>query len=106
MVAFATFQQTCRRHPPRAFVVLGSGLADVVGGLSRRGGCLFSEIPGLPAATATGHRGELLLAAWGGEDVLVSVGRLHHYEGHPWEAVVRPIQLAASLGAKVALLTN
>src|SRR5205823_46583 len=46
------------------------------------------------------------LGDWAGRRVLVFEGRLHHYEGHPWDVVVRPIQTAAALGALVAVLTN
>jgi purine-nucleoside phosphorylase len=53
-----------------------------------------------------GHRGCLTLGEWAGRRVLLGEGRLHYYEGHPWEVVVRPIQLAAELGARIALLTN
>jgi purine-nucleoside phosphorylase len=38
--------------------------------------------------------------------VLAFTGRLHFYEGHPWERVVRPIEIAAELGAPHLVLTN
>jgi purine-nucleoside phosphorylase len=66
----------------------------------------FAAVPGLPAASVHGHRGCLSLGDWAGVRVLVFAGRLHRYEGHPWEDVTRPIRLAAELGARVALLTN
>jgi purine-nucleoside phosphorylase len=63
-------------------------------------------VPGLPSASVAGHGGSLALGDWAGLRVLVFEGRLHYYEGHPWETVVRPIRAAAALGARVALLTN
>ncbi len=66
----------------------------------------FAEIPGLPPASVHGHKGCLTLGDWAGRRVLLFEGRLHYYEGHPWEVVVRPLQTAAALGACVALLTN
>jgi purine-nucleoside phosphorylase len=38
--------------------------------------------------------------------VLLFEGRLHRYEGHPWEVVVRPILLAGELGVRRVVLTN
>jgi purine-nucleoside phosphorylase len=66
----------------------------------------FADIPGLPASTVAGHHGHLSVGEWAGVRVLIYEGRLHFYEGHPWEVVVRPIQIAASLGVGYALLTN
>src|SRR5262249_10053644 len=66
----------------------------------------LAAIPGLPSSTVAGHRGIWTLGRWAGKPVLVSAGRLHYYEGHLWEVVTRPIRLAASLGARQAILTN
>jgi purine-nucleoside phosphorylase len=53
-----------------------------------------------------GHRGQLCLHEVFGRTLLAFQGRLHFYEGHPWETVERPVRLAAELGARVLLLTN
>jgi purine-nucleoside phosphorylase len=66
----------------------------------------FGEVPGLPVAHVPGHRGCLTLGTLGGVSVLVSEGRVHGYEGHPHDAVVRTTRLAAEWGVKVALFTN
>jgi purine-nucleoside phosphorylase len=66
----------------------------------------FTDIPGLFSTSVSGHRGCLSLGEWAGKRVLLGGGRLHFYEGHPWEVVVRPIRLAAELGVREALLTN
>jgi purine-nucleoside phosphorylase len=66
----------------------------------------FAEIPGLPAATVQGHKGCLSLGEWAGQLVLVLEGRLHYYEGHTWESVIKPIQTVAALGVRQVLLTN
>ena len=86
--------------------MLGSGLGPVA---ARVQVCLsvpFAAVPGLPAATVPGHRGCFTLGDWAGRRVLLLEGRLHYYEGHPWEIVVRPLQTAAALGVKSVLLTN
>jgi purine-nucleoside phosphorylase len=66
----------------------------------------FADIPGLPASSVEGHRGQWALGRCAGKAVLVSEGRLHYYEGHPWQVIVRPIQLAAQLAVRMAILTN
>jgi purine-nucleoside phosphorylase len=38
--------------------------------------------------------------------VLAFAGRLHAYEGHPWQRVLRPVHVAHELGAEVLLVTN
>jgi purine-nucleoside phosphorylase len=104
--AFAALAEGCRTAPPSVVIILGSGMGSVVRNVRRQVSVSFAEVPGLPAASVVGHSGCLTLGDWAERRVLVFEGRLHYYEGHPWEVVVRPIQVAASLGARVAVLTN
>jgi purine-nucleoside phosphorylase len=105
-MAFAALADSCRQAPPHVALVLGSGMGHVADRLQNKQSVLFADIPGLPAASVHGHKGCLTLGDWAGKRVLLFEGRLHHYEGHPWEVVVRPIQTAAALGARIAVLTN
>lgn len=92
--------------PPEAAIVLGSGLGQVAAAAAERNGWAFGELP-LPAApTVVGHKGRLTHAVWEGRGVLIFEGRLHFYEGHPWEHVAAPVRLAADLGVKTLVLTN
>jgi purine-nucleoside phosphorylase len=104
--AFSALAELARQTPPRVALVLGSGMGPVAGRVRRRHTVPFAEVPGLAAASVTGHRGCVTLGSWAGRDVLVFEGRLHYYEGHPWGSVVRPVQLAAQLGARVLVVTN
>ncbi len=103
---FAALADSCRQAPPRVALVLGSGMGHVANRLQNTQSVPFADIPGLPAASVHGHKGCLTLGDWAGKRVLLFEGRLHHYEGHPWEVVVRPIQTAAALGVRIAVLTN
>jgi purine-nucleoside phosphorylase len=103
---FAALAESCRQSPPHVAFVLGSGMGHVANRLQNTYSVPFAEIPGLPAASVHGHKGCLTLGDWAGRRVLLFEGRLHHYEGHPWEVVVRPLQTAAALGVRVAVLTN
>jgi purine-nucleoside phosphorylase len=66
----------------------------------------FADLPGLAGPTVPGHRGCLSVGDWKGRRVLVFEGRLHRYEGHPWERVTEPVRIAFALGARMLLLTN
>ena len=90
---------------PLVALVLGSGLGDYApleGGLTIRG----AEIPSYPRSTVSGHRGEIVFARIGGRDVLAFRGRIHLYECNDMPTVLFPVALAASLGARVMIVTN
>ena len=104
--AFAHFTHLAQASPPTIAVVLGSGANVVADRVQNAHSIPFGEIPGLGATSVLGHRGRLTLGEWAGRRVLVFEGRLHYYEGHSWDSVARPIQLAQQLGARVLLATN
>jgi purine-nucleoside phosphorylase len=94
-----------RRHPPTVAVVLGSGMGSVAKNLRPFLSLGFDEL-GLSHTSVVGHAGRLLLGEWAGKVVLVFQGRLHYYEGHSWDGVARPVNLAADLGVNTLVLTN
>lgn len=90
---------------PEVAAVLGSGLSNVLplqGERARK----FSDLPGFPPPTVSGHAGEVAVGEIGGRTVLVQRGRVHYYEGHPLERVVFPIRAYALLGVRTLVLTN
>src|SRR5207253_3119918 len=92
-----------RRLPslPRSAVVLGSGLGDLdLGPASVE--IPYERIPGFPRVQVAGHPGRLSLVG----KTAVLRGRVHYYEGHSLEEVVRPVRVLARLGVKRLLLTN
>src|SRR5262245_6154184 len=91
--------------PPTAFV-LGSGLGPITDCITPKCSVNFADLPGLIAPTVSGHGGALTLGNWVGRPVLIFSGRLHYYEGHPWNRVVRPIEILAELGVRIVVLTN
>lgn len=103
---FAGLAEAARAAPPELALVLGSGMGPVARRLRLQRQVPFAEVPGLTGATVAGHSGCLALGDWAGQRVLLFEGRLHHYEGHSWDSVVRPVELAAQLGARVLVLTN
>jgi purine-nucleoside phosphorylase len=93
-------------HLPRMALILGSGLSDIADRLTDAAELPFAHLPGMEAPGVPGHRGVLLLGLWAGVPVLVFAGRLHYYEGHPWDRVVQPIHIARKLGASMLIATN
>ena len=106
MTSLADFRRACAVARARAAVVLGSGLADAAHAFAATHAFAYADIPGLAAPGVPGHRGELALGTWAGVPVLVCFGRVHFYEGHPWDRVTRLVHLAADLGTTRAILTN
>ena len=100
------FRAICLESRPTTFLVLGSGLGGVVDRVEVSARLAFADVPGLLASGVAGHRGEFILGRFAGRVVLVGAGRLHYYEGHPWSVVTRPIEFAAELGVRDAILTN
>jgi purine-nucleoside phosphorylase len=91
---------------PAIGLVLGSGLgafAETLQGAVRLG---YKQIPHFPAATAIGHKGELVIGTSNGTPVAVMSGRVHHYEGYSFEQVVFPVRVLARFGVRTLLLTN
>src|SRR4051812_8011455 len=106
-VPFSELAAAVRRldRRPAAFV-LGSGMGPVIDRVSPRLAVVFGDIPGMAAPTVSGHGGTLTLGDWAGTPVLIFSGRLHYYEGWPWERVDRPMEVLAELGAGAVVLTN
>jgi purine-nucleoside phosphorylase len=92
--------------PPAAALIFGSGMGSLTERCRPLSRLSFGEVPGLSATSVAGHRGCITLGDWAGKRVLLFEGRLHYYEGHPWDGVVQPVRIAHALGARVLLLTN
>src|SRR5262245_33195312 len=105
-VSFADFRTAADGLRPSAAVVLGSGLAGATAAYVPEAAVNFADVPGLTPAGVHGHAGQISVGRWAGVAVVVCHGRLHYYEGHPWEVVTGPVRLAAELGAKRVVLTN
>jgi purine-nucleoside phosphorylase len=88
-------------------VVLGSGFAAAAAAL----GPADAEIPladlgGFPPPTVAGHVAMVRSLTIGQLDVLVYLGRVHLYEGHPVATVVHGVRTAVAAGCTAVVLTN
>jgi purine-nucleoside phosphorylase len=103
---YAELQALARERLPRVALILGSGLSDIADRLEDAVELPFAQVSGLESPGVAGHRGVLQLGRWANVPVLVFAGRLHYYEGHPWERVVQPVHIAHELGASMLIATN
>jgi purine-nucleoside phosphorylase len=92
-------------------VVLGSGWSPAADALSRGLDATATEIPvadlgGFPPSTVPGHAGLALSLVTPGLRLLVLVGRVHLYEGHPPSVIVHGVRTAVAAGCRVVALTN
>jgi purine-nucleoside phosphorylase len=105
-VAAASFLREKGVAEPEACVVLGSGLSSFTDGLGARVTVRYRDTPGFPVPAVAGHSGAAVDCSLGGRSVLVLSGRVHHYEGFTAREVTFGVRLAASLGARVLVITN
>ena len=93
------------RHP-EVGIVLGSGLGRLAEQIEDAVTVPYSEIPGLPLATAIGHKGNFIAGRLGGKTVIAMQGRYHSYEGYPMQQVVLPVRILKVLGISTLLVSN
>jgi purine-nucleoside phosphorylase len=103
---------------PSLHVVLGSGLASSLDGFDKehleknksdwklKGILHFSDIPGINPSTAPGHSAAFKFYEKNGKTLSFQTGRLHGYEGHTPQAVVKPLSVLCDLGVQKFILTN
>ena len=90
----------------QAAVILGTGLGIMERHIDIHDSRPYSEIPGFPHSTVTGHSGRLLKGRLGEKDVLVMSGRFHLYEGYTAREVTLPIRVFKMLGISTLLISN
>jgi purine-nucleoside phosphorylase len=103
--AAARLEKTCPLRPKLA-IVLGSGFHHVLTELRVAKKIFYTQIPGFPKPTVSGHAGELYFGHLDKTPVLVLSGRAHFYEGHPMERVTFAVRALANFGITDLLLTN
>ncbi len=91
---------------PRVGVVFGSGLSAASSPFTPIASVPFADLPGLVPPTVAGHKGRVEVGHWTGVPAVVSFGRVHFYEGHPWQRVTRLVDLFAEWGVETLILTN
>lgn len=91
---------------PVAGIILGSGLGQLADEIEDPIVVPYVRIPGFPAATAVGHKGNFICGYLGGKCILAMQGRYHYYEGYPMDTVVLPVRVMIRLGIEYLLVSN
>lgn len=91
---------------PTVAIVLGSGLGGLADQIDVDRRFDYSEIPHFRTATATGHRGQLVVGRVGGRCVCAMIGRFHTYEGYSTQDITIPIRVMNAVGAKTLIISN
>ena len=91
---------------PVAGIILGSGLGQLAEEIESPISVPYVRIPGFPAATAIGHKGNFICGYLGGKCIFAMQGRYHYYEGYPMDKVVLPVRVMIRLGIKYLLVSN
>ncbi len=91
---------------PQVGIVLGSGLGKLAESITDPIVIPYKDIPGFPASTAIGHKGNFILGTLGGKTVIAMQGRFHFYEGYPMEKVTIGIRVMKCLGIEYLFVSN
>lgn len=104
--AAAYFVEKLAPFRPEIAVVLGSGLGPLADHAEIMAEIPTTKIPYYPPSTVEGHEGRFIFGRLGGKNVVLLKGRIHGYEGYPFEELVMPIRIMNLLGAHGLILTN
>jgi inosine/guanosine/xanthosine phosphorylase family protein len=100
--------ELCRSRfgpPPRAVIILGSGVGVLRESLEGEQSAPYGEV-GLPVTSVIGHDGSLLVGELAGTRVAMLSGRLHSYEGRSMEENVRAVRAMAAWGVEILVMTS
>jgi phosphopentomutase len=101
----ATFLRRRVGIPPKAAVVLGSGLAGALRA-TRTAEVPYRDIPFWRQGEIPGHPYRLALADWGSGAVALLGGRIHGYEGYDLSELQLAMETLARWGVEKVLLTS
>lgn len=91
---------------PKAGIILGTGLSGWVNSLDIIEEISTSEVPHLVSPKVVSHKGRLSFAVINDVPVAILAGRIHYYEGHEMNEVVRPVRVLREIGCTHLVTTN
>lgn len=93
-------------HAPKIGLVLGSGLGGLVEAIEDSVSIPYSDLPGFPRPTVSGHSGALVIGTLSGTPVAVLSGRAHYYEEGRADAMRFALEVLKGVGVETLILTN
>lgn len=94
------------KTPPKAAVVLGTGLGGLSANIQDAKEIPYSQIPHFPVSTVKSHAGRVVYGTLNGTPVLAFDGRFHFYEGWSFDQITMPVRVAKAVGAEVLFLSG
>jgi purine-nucleoside phosphorylase len=91
---------------PRAGIILGTGLGQLVEKIEVEATIEYGAIPGFPLSTVESHQGRLILGRLSGVPVVAMQGRFHYYEGYDMKQITFPVRVMHALGARTLVVSN
>jgi xanthosine phosphorylase len=91
---------------PKLGMILGSGLGSLAEQITQPITIPYQAIPGLHPGNVQGHASLLIMGYLQGVPVVCLKGRLHLYEGVPYQSVCTLVRLVRQLGAHTLLVTG
>lgn len=91
---------------PRAGIILGTGLGDLVEQITVEATIDYENIPHFLSSTAIGHRGRLVCGMLEGVPVMAMEGRFHMYEGYSLKDITLPVRVMKACGAEFLIVSN
>lgn len=92
--------------PPKAVVVLGTGLGGLSSHIKDAREIPYAQIPHFPVSTVKSHAGRVVYGTLNGKPVLAFDGRFHFYEGWSFEQITLPVRVARAVGAETLFLSG
>jgi purine-nucleoside phosphorylase len=91
--------------PIEVAVVLGTGLGNMVDVVEEPVSIPYSDLPGFPQVSISGHDGRLVVGTQEGTRIAYMQGRAHYYEKGDSRCMASPLETLAMLGVHTLLLT-
>jgi purine-nucleoside phosphorylase len=87
-------------------VILGSGLGSLADALNEKISISFNDIESFPVSTVSGHNSDFVSGFYDNNQLLLSRGRFHFYEGFDLNTITLPVKVFNQLGVKNIIITN
>lgn len=91
---------------PQVMVVLSGGMRQVADALEAPVMIDAADVPGFPRSSVQGHSSRFVLGNYCGVRTLVSLGRVHYYEGLTLQQITLPLHAMARWGVQTVCITN
>ncbi len=93
-------------QPPKAAVILGTGLGGLASQIEDAQELPYDQIPKFPVSTVESHASRVVAGSLNGSPILAFDGRFHLYEGWSPEEVTLPVRVAKAVGAQALFLSG